>query len=91
MPETKRSAECGAPSFAVVGGAIATGEPGFVLVLANESRLANFTPRKCNADQHPVTGVELKARINVLVFKVVNVTLDWQESVRFTDASGQSV
>jgi hypothetical protein len=33
----------------------------------------------------------LKAGVNVLVFKVVNETVNWQGSVRFTDAAGQPV
>jgi hypothetical protein len=36
-------------------------------------------------------GVELKAGLNVLVFKVVNETEEWQGSVRLTDAAGQPV
>jgi hypothetical protein len=43
------------------------------------------------ADQDVAAGVELKAGLNVLVFKVVNGYLDWQGSVRFTDAAGQPV
>ena len=35
--------------------------------------------------------VELKAGLNVLVFKVVNEAAVWQGSVRFTDAAGQPV
>ena len=35
-----------------------------------------------------VEGVELKAGINVLVFKVVNEGADWMGSIRFTDADG---
>ena len=40
-------------------------------------------------DQDVVTGVELKAGINVLVFKVVNELYSWAGSVRLTDAAGQ--
>jgi WD40 repeat protein/serine/threonine protein kinase len=43
------------------------------------------------ADQDMAAGVELKAGLNVLVFKVVNEAYDWQGSVRFTDAAGQPV
>ncbi len=43
------------------------------------------------ADQDVRTGVELKAGLNVLVFKVVNEPADWRGSVRFTDAAGQPV
>jgi serine/threonine protein kinase/DNA-binding beta-propeller fold protein YncE len=42
-------------------------------------------------DQNVVTDVELKSGLNVLVFKVVNETLDWKGSIRFTDAAGQPV
>jgi len=42
-------------------------------------------------DQDVVAGVDLKAGLNVLLFKVVNETLDWKGSVRFTDAAGQPV
>ncbi len=38
-----------------------------------------------------VADVKLESGINVLVFKVVNETVDWQGSVRFTDAVGQPV
>ncbi len=40
-------------------------------------------------DQDEVRGVELKAGLNLLVFKVVNWQLYWQGSIRFTDAAGQ--
>ena len=33
-------------------------------------------------------GIELRAGLNVLVFKVVNALRDWQGSVRLTDAAG---
>jgi WD40 repeat protein/serine/threonine protein kinase len=42
-------------------------------------------------DQDVVAGAELKARLNVLVFKVVNEWGPWLGSVRFTDATGQPV
>ncbi len=51
----------------------------------------NPTARECIPDQDVVEGVELKAGLNVLVFKVVNEALDWKGSVRFTDAAGQPV
>jgi WD40 repeat protein/serine/threonine protein kinase len=41
------------------------------------------------SDQDVVRGVELEAGLNVLVFKVVNLTLYWKGSIRFTDAGGQ--
>jgi WD40 repeat protein/serine/threonine protein kinase len=40
-------------------------------------------------DQDEVEGIELRAGLNVLVFKVVNGINDWQGSVRFTDAAGR--
>jgi WD40 repeat protein/serine/threonine protein kinase len=41
------------------------------------------------ADQDVVPGVEFKTGLNVLVFKVVNETLQWKGSVRFTDIAGR--
>jgi hypothetical protein len=38
-----------------------------------------------------VIGVELKAGLNRLVFKVVNETFGWTGSIRFTDSAGQPV
>ncbi len=40
-------------------------------------------------DEDLVEGLDLRAGVNVLVFKVVNQTLFWRGSVRFTGASGQ--
>ena len=40
-------------------------------------------------DQDVVPGVELRAGLNVLVFKVVNEALNWFGSVRFTDSASQ--
>jgi WD40 repeat protein len=42
-------------------------------------------------DEEMVTGVELKAGLNRLVFKVVNGWGAWTGSIRFTDAAGQPV
>jgi hypothetical protein len=43
-------------------------------------------------DQYVVAGVELKAGLNVVVFKVVRETIHgWLGSVRFSDAAGQPV
>jgi len=47
--------------------------------------------RNSLADPDVVAGVELKAGMNVLVFKVVNETGDWQGSVRFTERDGKPV
>ena len=44
--------------------------------------------REYRADEDIVGGMELKAGLNVLVFKVVNEIARWQGSVRFTDADG---
>jgi WD40 repeat protein/serine/threonine protein kinase len=49
----------------------------------------NEIARACVPDQDEVAGIELRAGLNVLVFKVVNGINDWQGSVRFTDAAGQ--
>jgi hypothetical protein len=48
-------------------------------------------PRAFAADQDTVPDIALNAGLNVLVFKVVNETADWQGSIRFTDAAGQSL
>jgi WD40 repeat protein/serine/threonine protein kinase len=48
------------------------------------------SPRPYVADQDAVAdGIELKAGLNVMVFKVVNEAQGWQGSVRFTDAADQ--
>ena len=46
-------------------------------------------PRGYRVDQDVVAGLELKAGLNVLVFKVVNELTGWQESVRLTDCDGK--
>jgi hypothetical protein len=43
------------------------------------------------ADQDTVPDITLNAGLNVLVFKVVNETIAWQGSIRFTDAQGNPV
>ena len=48
-------------------------------------------PRIYVRDEDVVSGVKLKAGLNVLVFKLVNDRGDWRASIRFTDAAGQSV
>ena len=42
-------------------------------------------------ERDTVSGIEPKAGLNVLVFKVVNELLSWGGSVRISDAAGQSV
>jgi len=49
----------------------------------------NDQPRPCPPDQDKVGGVELKAGMNALVFKVVNAGGDWKGSMRLTDAAGR--
>jgi hypothetical protein len=51
----------------------------------------NEQPRSCTPDEDFVAGVQLEAGVNRLVLKVVNGRIDWQASVRFTDAAGQPV
>ena len=48
-------------------------------------------PRGLVADQDRVQSIVLNAGLNVLVFKVVNGVVDWQGSIRFTDAQGNPV
>jgi WD40 repeat protein len=49
----------------------------------------NEIGRACVPDQDEVAGIELRAGLNVLVFKVVNEMQNWGGSVRFTDAAGR--
>jgi WD40 repeat protein len=46
------------------------------------------TARSYVADLDEAPNITLNAGPNVLVFKVVNEALDWQGSIRFTDAQG---
>jgi hypothetical protein len=46
-------------------------------------------PRKYVPDQDVVRGVELKAGLNVLLFKTANEQDFWRASIRFTDAADQ--
>jgi class 3 adenylate cyclase/dipeptidyl aminopeptidase/acylaminoacyl peptidase/tRNA A-37 threonylcarbamoyl transferase component Bud32 len=48
-------------------------------------------PRAFFPDQATVPDITLNAGLNVLVFKVVNETADWQGSIRFTDSQGNPV
>jgi len=43
------------------------------------------------ADQDTVSDIALNAGLNVLVFKVVNEFVDWNGSIRLTDAQGNPV
>lgn len=47
--------------------------------------------RPYGPDQDEVAGVQFRAGLNPLVFKVVNEEWDWLGSIRFTDAAGQPV
>jgi hypothetical protein len=65
-------------------------------IFLNEKEIYRFTDygggthsRTYAPDQDVVACVELRAGLNVLVFKVANETGAWQGSVRFTDAAGQ--
>ncbi len=46
-------------------------------------------PRSYTLDQDAASGLGLNAGINVVIFKVVNLTGDWKGSLWFTDAAGQ--
>jgi hypothetical protein len=54
--------------------------------ISRDTREGSYVP-----DKNVAAAVELKAGLNPLVFKVVNVLGSWQGSVRFTDAAGQPV
>jgi WD40 repeat protein len=47
--------------------------------------------RGLDPDEDRVSGIELKAGINVLVFKVINVAAGWGGSIRIADAAGDLV
>ena len=66
--------------------------PSGALIYLNGQEIYRFSaPREYEPDEDMVANVELKAGLNVLVFKVVNETKDWQGAVRFTDAAGRPV
>ncbi|MFO1501293.1 MAG: protein kinase [Verrucomicrobiota bacterium] len=46
-------------------------------------------PRSFKADQDTVQGLQLRAGVNVLVFKVVNETLDWKGSIHLLTREGK--
>jgi WD40 repeat protein len=48
-------------------------------------------PRTFDAEQDRVPDISLNAGLNVLILKVVNETVDWMASIRFTDAMGNPV
>jgi hypothetical protein len=45
-------------------------------------------PRSFMAEEDSVPDIVLKAGLNVLVFKVVNQTVDWKGAIRLADAQG---
>jgi len=61
-------------------------------IYLNEKLIYQFAAdRSSLAAEDVVAGVELNAGLNVLVFKVLNETGEWQGSVRFTDRDGNPV
>ncbi len=61
------------------------------IYLNGQNVYRHSSPRAYAPDQDVTAGVELKAGLNVLLFKVVNEDLLWLGSVRLTDAAGQPV
>jgi len=61
-------------------------------IYLNEKEIyRQLDPRSWQPDRDEVSGVNLKAGLNVLVFKVANETGPWGGSVRLLDAAGQPV
>jgi hypothetical protein len=61
-------------------------------ILLNEREVYRSTKTQAwEPERNTVSGIELKAGLNVLVFKVVNELGGWEASVRITDATGQSI
>jgi hypothetical protein len=61
-------------------------------IFLNEREVYRSTnPQSGEPDRHTVAGIELKAGLNVLIFKVVNERVGWSGSIRITDAAGQPV
>ena len=81
----------------------AADQPGLSLLIGSEDRSIVYLngrevyrreePRSYVRDQDVATGLQLKAGLNVLVFKVVINAEggDWRGSIRFTDAAGRPV
>jgi hypothetical protein len=59
--------------------------------LNGEEVCRDTTVSSWEPDQHKVEGIELKAGLNVLVFKVVNGRSAWMGSVRLSNADGTPV
>jgi hypothetical protein len=60
-------------------------------VYLNERQVYRYAFGGMFGPDHTVTGIELKAGLNVLVFKIVNTIQDWRGSIQFTDAQGEPV
>ena len=61
-------------------------------IFLNEREVYRITnPQSWEPDRDTVSGIELQAGLNVLVFKVVNELRDWDGSIRITDAAGQAL
>ena len=61
-------------------------------IFLNESEVYRSTKTQSwEPERDTVSGIELKAGLNVLVFKVVNEREGWVGSVRISDAAGQVI
>jgi hypothetical protein len=61
-------------------------------VYLNGKELVKFTEgRSLEKDSDKATGVTLKKGENVVVFKVINDSNNWQGTLRFTDKAGKPV
>jgi WD40 repeat protein len=68
------------------------GTIGQAKIYLNGKQIYWFASSRANVpEQNVVTGVELRAGVNLLVFKLVNELGPWQGWVRLTDAAGQPV
>ena len=67
------------------------GSPKASIYLNGKEIYRRTEPRGYAPDNEVVAGVELKAGLNVLVFKVPRASVGWNGSVRFTDAEGNPV
>ncbi len=60
-------------------------------IYLNRKLIYQFAADRNSLGEDGVAGVELRAGVNVIVFKVVNETGGWQGSVRFLDHDGNPV
>ncbi len=71
---------------------ILVGSDDMARVYLNEKEVyRSLDLRGWKADGDEVNGLELKAGLNVVIFKVVNGSAGWAGSVRFVDAAGKPV